>query len=104
LTAFSQERAVIAAAGVAVAAGIAAFLVFGYVLVLVHVFVDRRNRNLMISQAGGKHIRRCADRRRACRPSALESVGLRVGEWGERLTSGGCACGSHALVAALVAA
>ncbi len=50
LTAFSLERSVFATAGTAVAVAITVVLVFGYALVLVHAFVDRRNRNLMIFQ------------------------------------------------------
>lgn len=53
LTAFSPERSVIAKAGTAVAVAITVVLVFGYALVLVHAFVDRRNRNLMIWRREG---------------------------------------------------
>ncbi|WP_261949435.1 MULTISPECIES: hypothetical protein [Rhodococcus] len=75
LTAFSRERSVIATAGIAVAVVITVVLVFGYALVLVHAFVDRRNRNLMIFQTGGQHIRGGADRSRACRPSPDSRTG-----------------------------
>lgn len=75
LTAFSRERSVIATAGIAVAVATTVIVVFGYALVLVHAFVDRRNRNLMIFQTGGQHIRGGADRSRACRPSPDSRTG-----------------------------